>query len=288
MSRKKYKNEEAEKAIEVGKALLTLFLVFLSYYVIQGFLDWALEAADVKLSMAVMLIISALIWLGAVVISALARKKNILEENRFAIKKDKKQLWILPLCGVLAFCLGVSMNYLVGFFVDILPVPEKWIQANQESVTTLYDHGAPIAVFVALYVLVPIVEEMIFRGKGFAAVEKSCGTAVAVVLTSLLFAVAHGNVLQGIYAFAAALVFSLIIAKSGSLLTGIFAHAGFNISGPLLMAMFKNVNEVYVIVGCFAVTAIALSGILAAGSLTDNEPEEETEDDEFSGYDSLD
>jgi membrane protease YdiL (CAAX protease family) len=189
----------------------------------------------------------------------------------------------------MAFFLGIAMNYAVGFFVNVLPVPESWVEANQESVNGLYDHGGPVEVFLAIYVLVPLVEEMIFRGKGFKAMESNLGVVAATLISALAFAVAHGNILQGAYAFVAALVFAFIIARSGSLATAVFAHAGFNISGPFIEAFCKNIDDIYLIIGSFLVSAIALGGIVAAGGLADGEKTEDSaEDDEFSEYESLD
>ena len=133
--------------------------------------------------------------------------------------------------------LGIALYRIVGVLVDLLPTPQAWIEANQQAVSNV-SKGSMAAVFIALYVAAPISEELVFRGKGYAAIKRSCGSAVAIILTSLLFAVAHGNILQGIYAFVAGVVLSIIAEKTGSLITAVFAHAGFNISAALLYIYF--------------------------------------------------
>jgi hypothetical protein len=67
------------------------------------------------------------------------------------------------------------------------------------------------------------------------------------------------------------------------------SNAGFNISGPFIEAFCKNIDDIYLIIGSFLVSAIALGGIVAAGGLADGEKTEDSaEDDEFSEYESLD
>jgi membrane protease YdiL (CAAX protease family) len=104
-------------------------------------------------------------------------------------------------------------------------VPDDW-----ES-----DHAAAfVANFVVVAVVAPIVEELTYRGLGFAAVRQFFGAAAAIVVTALAFGLAHGLVV----ALPVLTVFGLILGwlrfKTSSLYPPIVLHAIFN--GAALLA----------------------------------------------------
>ncbi len=283
------KVDKVDRVLEIAKSILTLLGVLFSFYVLTWVISWALGLSGITLANANLRIIGVSVWLACAVIVSFIRKKNFLSEYRVFLTSDKKRLAMLPLCAILAFALGIAMNYIVGLLVEVLPTPEAWIAANNESVAAV-EKGGVVAVFVALYIAAPLSEELIFRGRGYGAVEKTCGRAVAIILTSLCFAVAHGNILQGIYAFAGGIVFSLLIEKTGSLLTGVAAHAGFNISGPLLGVMLEDASPLYVSIGIVAVFVASFVGIYCASDIfaKDEDSElEDADDGEFDGYDAI-
>jgi uncharacterized protein len=83
-----------------------------------------------------------------------------------------------------------------------------------------------IAVAVAALMLVivaPVAEELIFRGLGFAALG-----AVAVPVTSLLFAIAHGLPSLLVEVAVAGLVLAEIRRRTDSVLPGMGVHMAFN------------------------------------------------------------
>ena len=94
-----------------------------------------------------------------------------------------------------------------------------------------------VAVAVAalmLVVVAPIAEELVFRGLGFAAL----GT-VAVPVTSLLFAIAHGLPSLLVEVAVAGLVLAEIRRRTDSVLPGMGVHMAFN--GLALVVAFLTV-----------------------------------------------
>jgi membrane protease YdiL (CAAX protease family) len=76
----------------------------------------------------------------------------------------------------------------------------------------------------------PLVEELFFRGLLFRALLGRTPVPVAVVVSSLLFALAHFEAVQ----FAGLAVFGVVLAllawRTGRLMPGIGAHAAFNLA----------------------------------------------------------
>lgn len=88
-------------------------------------------------------------------------------------------------------------------------------------------HGFWIA-FLFVVVLVPIYEEIIFRGIVLSSVEKHLGFWKANVIQAILFALVHQNFTLFLFYLFFALGIGLIVKKSKGLLVGILFHAGNN------------------------------------------------------------
>jgi membrane protease YdiL (CAAX protease family) len=86
------------------------------------------------------------------------------------------------------------------------------------------DQWVAVAVAAVMLVLVaPVAEELMFRGLGFAAFGP-----VAVPVTSLLFAIAHGLPSLVVEVAVAGLVLAEIRRRTGSVLPGMGVHMAFN------------------------------------------------------------
>jgi uncharacterized protein len=85
-----------------------------------------------------------------------------------------------------------------------------------------------IANFVVVAIVAPVVEELMFRGAGFAVIRQFAGPAVAVAGTALLFGLAHGLVvaLPVLVAFGA--VLAVVRWKTESVYPPMILHGIFN------------------------------------------------------------
>ena len=104
-------------------------------------------------------------------------------------------------------------------------VPDGWDSSR----------AAPfVANFVVVAAVAPVVEELTYRGLGFAALRDARGATAAVVLTAIAFGLAHGLVV----ALPVLTIFGAILAwlrwKTESLYPTIILHAVFN--GAALIA----------------------------------------------------
>ncbi|MCD8396044.1 MAG: CPBP family intramembrane metalloprotease [Lachnospiraceae bacterium] len=78
--------------------------------------------------------------------------------------------------------------------------------------------------------LVPIAEELIFRGLVYKRMKTRLSVGQAVFFSALLFALYHGNPIQMIYAFPMALLLALLYDRDGSLAVPILFHMGANLT----------------------------------------------------------
>jgi membrane protease YdiL (CAAX protease family) len=127
---------------------------------------------------------------------------------------------------------GRVATALVSIWV-IGAVLNVFLEAGKEQglVPNGWDSGraAPfVANFVVVAGVAPVVEELTYRGLGFAAVRDAFGNGAAVVVTALAFGLAHGLFI----ALPVLTVFGLILAwvrlTTGSIYPTIALHALFN------------------------------------------------------------
>lgn len=121
--------------------------------------------------------------------------------------------------------LGVLLNVFLKAGEEQGLVPEEWDP----------DRAAPfVANFVVVVTIAPIVEELAYRGVGFAAVRSTWGPTAAVVVTAVAFGLAHGLVVALPILTLFGLVLAFVRHRSGSVYPSIVLHALFN--GVALLA----------------------------------------------------
>ena len=90
---------------------------------------------------------------------------------------------------------------------------------------------------VTLIAVSPAAEEFLFRGLVFNGIRRCIRFLPAAVLSSLIFAVFHGNIAQGFYGFAMGLAFAAVYEKSGSLAAPVEMHMAANAVSVAAMAV---------------------------------------------------
>lgn len=91
-------------------------------------------------------------------------------------------------------------------------------------------------------VLPAVVEEFLFRGVLFQGF-RNCGLFKTAVMTSLMFALAHGNLNQFLYAFAIGLFLAYVVEASGSVYTAMLVHTCINSATVLLIYLERYLPE---------------------------------------------
>ncbi len=123
---------------------------------------------------------------------------------------------------LLLFLIGQSL-FLIEFSVliqHLFPLPDLWMEVFRDLF-----RGHWFLVFLLVAVIVPIVEEFIFRGIILRGFLKRYTPFLAVVLSSVLFALMHMNIVQMVTGFLAGLVLGWLYYKTYSLKLVIVAHA---------------------------------------------------------------
>lgn len=97
----------------------------------------------------------------------------------------------------------------------------------------IYAEGWFVLILMA-GIIIPIAEEMIFRALIYKRLRRSYGIGFALVISSLLFGIFHGNLVQGVYAFLLGLLLALIYEKWENIYLCMLYHMAANTSSLLL------------------------------------------------------
>jgi sodium transport system permease protein len=135
-------------------------------------------------------------------------------------------LWRPPLATIgLAVVLGATAWLFAGGVVSrLLPPPESLTRALQRLIQ-LGDDPMPLWVVWLVLGLTPgVCEELFFRGLIFSGMRR-LGAWPAVLLTALLFALAHASIYRLLPTFILGVVLGVLRWRSGSVVPGIAMHA---------------------------------------------------------------
>lgn len=144
--------------------------------------------------------------------------------RRFAV-------WVAVLMPPLALFLQV----LTGIISEILS-PLLGGMKNPQGCNISQAFGAdPYLAVISIAVIAPVVEEIVFRGFIYGGLRRKWGVSLSVVVSSLVFALAHsfsvgGSILLlGPSLFIAGVALALVYERSRSLVPGMVLHASFNL-----------------------------------------------------------
>ncbi len=116
----------------------------------------------------------------------------------------------------------------------------------QELIQIFNTGGSPVAITVLVIfaiTLAPIIEEIIFRGGIYRFLKSQTRLLPAQVLSSLFFAVMHGNLMSFLPLVVVGILLTHTYERSGNLLTPIAFHACFN-GFNLLMLFIINHSSI--------------------------------------------
>lgn len=144
------------------------------------------------------------------------------EEKAQGIRRNRVMKYLF--LGVLAFCFSVGLN--IVFY-------QSGFAGSSKSYDAVYElqYGVQFVIGVILYGLVsPFAEEAIFRGILFQRMKRCFNYGIALIVSSLLFGLYHGNMVQAVYGTILGIVIAWSYELSGDFAAPVLFHAVANIS----------------------------------------------------------
>lgn len=141
------------------------------------------------------------------------------QRGNLAFIGEKKGLYINIFIGIFA-SVGVSK------LVTLLPI--DGILGNYSEVSkNVMSSNIPLQI-VALIILGPLMEELMFRGLIYNRIKILSDSVIAAYISSIIFGVYHMNLVQGLYTFVLGVLLSYVYERFSTLWASYLLHAGAN------------------------------------------------------------
>ena len=180
--------------------------------------------------------------------------KKYTAEKRAAFKETvckSKVIGSLVIAAVGCYCLDI----LVASFVSILsPEALEVFNSSMEAVLS----GDELMAFLVVVILAPIAEEILFRGIVFNMLSKHWSEVAAIIVSTVLFGLYHGNLMQAIYVLPIGLLLGYTAYKCKSVLPCIVIHMINNFM-PCVVALLPEALQVE---WFFAIIVVVCAGLL--------------------------
>ena len=154
--------------------------------------------------------------------------KEIVHRLKFSAR-------LFPVMVLLGISIQLSFSYIMTFLLSLNEAAEK---EYDEVIAPLVSMEPSMIFYVGFGA--PFFEDLLFRGVVLGILvliinrlhrDPVFRYAAANIIQALLFALYHGNVYQGIYAFLIGLIFGYIFILTGSAIPGMVAHSSVNLFG---------------------------------------------------------
>lgn len=171
------------------------------------------------------------------------------------------------LCGfivvILIIAAGICLQVLSTGILNIIDRCHPELLENYHDLISrsFSMSNGSVRVFTVMF-MAPIAEELVFRGISLGAARSALmwekSDILAVILSALLFGLAHGNTVQFCYAFPVGIILAIITVWSSSLILSMLLHITINVSSYMMD---------YIPATHFDISVISISAIIAAGCI---------------------
>lgn len=168
--------------------------------------------------------------------------------------KPPKILMLLLVCFAAAL-LNLVLEGIAMLAAPLIPASESDML---EFVMLLSTGGSPWATLIVAGILAPIVEEVVLR-KGVQKSLQAINPIFAIVVTSIIFGILHGNLVQGIFAGVFGLALGYVYYKTDNLAYSIAMHITVNLTGCLISVLALPEMPAYAIVAALLVLAFIIA-----------------------------
>ena len=143
-------------------------------------------------------------------------------QNLFSIPDLREALRLIMLVIVLDLFVVLPIHVVVTTLV--------FPDADQQEIITMFEDASDTSVAILAFsvaILTPFAEEILFRGFILGMLMKRYSDTQAIVISSLIFAIAHEPIAMAL-AFGGGLLYGWVRIRTGSILPGMIAHAIWN------------------------------------------------------------
>ena len=165
--------------------------------------------------------------------------------------------WRLYLISAVSF---VGIYLAVNMLLDVFGI--AWNDEEFQEISESIESVSPGLQRLTAGIIGPVMEELLFRGLLLRRTEKAVGPRGAMLLSSFLFGLFHGNLTQGLAAALLGVFLGTAFLCTDSLLIPILMHAAANCTAVLMgvpaVAEVLDSDLFYLLIPCFCAAALGV------------------------------
>lgn len=226
--------------ISIGEALLYFFAIMIVAQVVMGLISMP-ALAQPSLSN-FLLPLSFFGGFGAAALTIMILKKLDFSQLRHFFHFKIKVIYIV--LAILLYFVSLPMAEYLSMLVppDANAFLEELYRLMEDSFQMVFDY--PIAAFIMVCILAPILEELIFRGLLLRGMlQQGVNPWFSIIFTALLFGIAHMNPWQFFGAGFLGAIFGFIYWRTQSLWLVIFLHFLNNFIAYIITMQTNSLDE---------------------------------------------
>lgn len=147
-------------------------------------------------------------------------KRDLMLTGRYGIKLQiSKSLVYHGIAAIaITICISIALNNL------ILMSPLVNMSQEYQNASNAFYGSTLWLELLGSALITPLLEELLHRGVVYGRLRRQISAVPAIVISALIFAMLHFNVVQFTYAFFLGLVLAVFVEKAGHIYPAVFAH----------------------------------------------------------------
>lgn len=200
------------------------------------------------------------ILVPTLIISDIACALPILIHSRKDEVRPIRKVQISTVASIVI--LGLGVNILIEFLLGF--VPSDLIDNYNDMMKILDGMNFPEQILMT-GILAPVIEELVFRYgliglfKNYHPKRLKCsGVTIGIIFSAVSFGIAHGNLVQGSYAFVLGLLLGYLYTRNNNLTESILLHITVNTSSLVLSVLKTPFSQIMtgIMVVCLIVSVL--------------------------------
>lgn len=224
------KDKKYEKRLTWAWAFALTLWVGVTFFVAQmivfGIASWLINqfqwGVNYTIAETVCMVLSYVVALAVMIIAP--KKLLNMRVTRDGLGLHGMPTWTDILLSPIGYILSIIASIAIMMVVKVIAPGIDWEQKQDVGFNSVLNGSDRMVAFVALVILAPITEELIFRGFLYGKLRNHLSAMPAIILVSVLFGVLHGQWNVGIIVGLMSVFMCLAREITGTIYAGILLH----------------------------------------------------------------
>ena len=155
--------------------------------------------------------------------------KDLRNDANINTERRRVEIKLILIMILLGFLVQIAASFVLTLVLGMMPEVAADYMSGLESLLQITP-----AMILRVCVIFPVLEEIFFRGIVIGIMYRFAPFVVANVVQALVFAIYHGNIVQGVYAFLLGLFIGYVLKLTRNILYVFALHMSINLLGMFI------------------------------------------------------